>query len=76
LGIDEYIRNRIKAFTNLRIYEFSPGKYMTNRQNFDNISLVAGYRPRSQRQNPQGPNHARVLEQRDAKAVQKQKKKK
>jgi len=27
---------------------------MTNRQNFDNISLVAGFRRRSQRQNPQG----------------------
>ncbi len=27
---------------------------MTNRQNFDNILLVAGFRRRSQRQNPQG----------------------
>jgi len=51
------------------------GNFVTNRLAFDNISLVAGYRRRSQRQTPRA-KHARVLEQRDAKAVQRQKKKK
>jgi hypothetical protein len=53
----------------------STGNFVPNKLTLDNISLVDGYRRRSQRKNPRA-NHARVARQRDVKAVQRQKKKK
>jgi len=48
--------------------------FVTNRQNFNNIWLVAGFRRKARDKTPTA-NHARVLEQRDAKAKQRQKEK-